>query len=65
MNLFVISESDKKPLLSVNLIANSLITFVISDFLVSYISWDLITGVIRLITFRADVTLARALGKLL
>ena len=31
---------------------------------ISYISWDLITPVIRLITFRADNISARALGKL-
>ena len=35
---------------------------VISEFLMSYISWDLITGVIRLITFRADIISARTLG---
>ena len=35
------------------------------EFVISYISWDLITGVIRLITFRPDVISARALGKLL
>ena len=38
---------------------------VISDFGISYISWDLISPVIRLITFRADTIPARAPGKLL
>ena len=37
---------------------------VISKLIVSYISWDLITPVIRLITFRADNISARALGNL-
>ena len=37
---------------------------VISDFVISYISWDLIIPVIKLITFRADIVSARALGKL-
>ena len=34
---------------------------VISEFGISYINWDQITGVIRLITFRADNTSARDL----
>jgi len=38
---------------------------VVSEFVISYISWDLITGVIRLINFLADIISARALGKLL
>jgi hypothetical protein len=35
---------------------------VISKLVISYISWELITPVIRLITFRADDISARALG---
>ena len=38
---------------------------VVSDFVTSYISWDLIIPVIRLITFRADNVSARALEKVL
>ena len=38
---------------------------VISEAAISYISWDLRTPVIRLITFRADIISAWALGKLL
>ena len=34
----------------------------ISEFVTSFISWELITGVIRLKTFRADTVSARALG---
>jgi len=38
---------------------------VISESVISYISWDLIPPNIRLITLRADMIPARALGKLL
>ena len=38
---------------------------VISELVISYISWDQMTPVIRLIAFRADIISARALGKLL
>ena len=37
---------------------------VFSKSVISYIGWDLITLVFRLITFRADIVSARALGKL-
>jgi len=37
---------------------------VICKSVISYISWDLITPVIKLTTFRADNISARALGKM-
>ena len=53
------------PIVDLDLSCSSGKGGVISDFVISYISWDLITPVIRLITFRADIIPARALGKLL
>ena len=38
---------------------------VISESVISYISWDLITPAIRLVTVRADIISAGVLGKLL